>query len=69
MNDDGTTEEVFKGIDSAAEFKEQARIRGDTMVRPARELDVRDFSFCCLLFPLKRRKHYDSLTDFCVLEP
>lgn len=63
VNDNRSTEEVFEGIDSAAEFKEQARISGDTVIRPACELDVSDFSFCCLLFPLNRRKHFYLLTN------
>lgn len=46
MNDDGPAEEVLEGIDSAAEFKEKAGIRRDTVVGPAGELDVSDFSFC-----------------------
>lgn len=60
MHNNWSTEEVFEGIDSAAEFKEQARVRGDSVVRPAGELDVSDFSFGCLLFPLKRRENYYS---------
>lgn len=56
MNDNGSAEEVFEGIDSAAEFKEQAGVRGDAVVRPAGELDVSDFSLRRLLFPLKVEK-------------
>lgn len=46
VNDDGSAEEVCEGIDSAAEFKEEARVGGDAVVGPAGELDVSDFSLC-----------------------
>lgn len=70
MYDNRSAEEVFEGIDSAAQFKEQARVGGDAVVRPAGELDVRDFPFRRLLFALKRRTNsYSQLySNACMAE-
>ena len=53
MHDNGPAEEVAEAVDSATQLQQQVWLAGDTMIRPAGELDVGHFPLSRLILELK----------------